>query len=304
MSTQKLRSIRTWLIRNGRSLDVARWYFHFEDGSVQPVLKALACYQNTDGGFGHGLEPDMRTPASSPIATWAATLILREVGMPPMAGQMIDKMLTYLDSTLIDNERWATTVLETNNAPHAPWWQFSPDNEFWGWNPTVELATFIILAGKNRPLLQEKAEQIVRRAMADIMSVDYKPESHELANFARSGEILLTHRPDLLPEGFLSKIQQLIKETVANEPSQYQRNEYITTPTFFLNSPKSPYYPAISEIALFFCEHLEDSVNKEGYWPINWTWGDESIHSDSLRDWRGSLIMENMLYLQQFKPDF
>lgn len=303
MSTQKLRSIRTWLIRNGRALDVARWYYHFEDGDVQNVLKALAAYQNPDGGFGHGLEPDLRTPASTPIATWSATLILREVGMPEMAGQMAEKVLDYLAGTLIDDHHWPATVPAINDAPHAPWWHFSTENEFWGWNPSVELAAFILLAGKQRRDLYSKAEQILHLAMDDFMAQDYQPDPHELANFARTGEMLLTERPDLLPAGFLSRMHRFIQESVAPDPSLYGSGEYITTPTFYLNSPDSPYYPVIRDIADFFCDHLEASVGPEGYWPVSWTWGEEPLHPDSLRDWRGSLILENMIYLQHFKPD-
>jgi hypothetical protein len=302
MSTKKLRSIRTWLIRNSRPLDVARWYFQFEDGKAQNVLKALAAYQNSDGGFGHGLEPDLRTPYSSPIATWSATLILREIKFPTMANQMIDKILNYLDETLIEN-RWPTTIPEINEAPHAPWWHFSKENEFWGWNPSVELAAFIIETGKHYPNIYSKAETIINAAMEDFMSSDYKPEVHELANFARSGEVLLAIRPDLLPEGFLNKIRQLIKETVASDPTSYQSDNYITTPSFFLNSPKSPYYPAIKEIADYYCSHLEASVHSKGYWSIPWTWGNDPIHADSLRDWKGYQILENMIYLQHFKPN-
>lgn len=303
MSTKKLRSIRTWLIRNGRPLDVARWYFQFEDGPAQNVLKSLAAYQNPDGGFGHGLEPDMRTPHSSAIATWTATLILREINFPPMAQQMIDKILNYLDETLIENRHWATTIPEINQAPHAPWWHYSSENKFWGWNPSVELAAFIIETGKHRRDLYYKAEKIIQTAMEEFMLMEYRPEIHELANFARTGEVLLANRPDLLPEGFLEKIRKLIKENVASEPSSYQSNDYITTPIFFLNSPQSPYYSAIQETADFFCDHLEASVNTEGYWPIPWNWGDAPIDSNSLRDWKGYQIIENMIYLQHFKPN-
>lgn len=47
-----------FIYRNSRSLVLARWQYHFEDGSKEAVLKALSYYQNEDGGFGHALEPD------------------------------------------------------------------------------------------------------------------------------------------------------------------------------------------------------------------------------------------------------
>ena len=58
---------RAFVYRNARPLDIARWQYHFESGSSDAVLKALATYQNADGGFGHALEPDAWNPNSSPI---------------------------------------------------------------------------------------------------------------------------------------------------------------------------------------------------------------------------------------------
>lgn len=45
------------------------------------MLNALGFYQNEDGGFGNGLEADFLNPNSSPMATWAATETLREIGL-------------------------------------------------------------------------------------------------------------------------------------------------------------------------------------------------------------------------------
>lgn len=302
MGSQKLRAIRTWHIRNARALDVARWYYHFEDGDVREVLKALAAYQNPDGGFGHGLEPDSRTAVSSPIATWTASQILREVGLPELAREMIHKMLGYLESTLAENHRWPATIPAMNDAPHAPWWHYTKDNEFWGWNPTVELAAFILKTAEPGQNLYSRAETILRMAMDTLMAPDYQVNPHELANFARAGEILHEIRRDLLPEGFLDRMGVLLRQTVTLDPAAYRDDEYLTTPTFFMDSPESIYYPALSEIADFFRTWLEDSIRPEGYWNVSWSWGDAPLHPDSLRDWRGSLILENMLYLQHFKP--
>ena len=39
----------------------------FEDADPHGVVDALRGYQNADGGFGHGLEPDKRCPDSLPL---------------------------------------------------------------------------------------------------------------------------------------------------------------------------------------------------------------------------------------------
>ena len=45
-----------------------------------PFLDALADYQNSDGGFGNAIEPDIRCELSTPIGTTVALQILRDLG--------------------------------------------------------------------------------------------------------------------------------------------------------------------------------------------------------------------------------
>lgn len=89
---------RSFVYHNARPLDIARWQYHFENGSSGDVLTALAAYQNDDGGFGHALEPDAWNPHSSPIQTWAATEILREIGFVDPTHPIIKGILRYLFS--------------------------------------------------------------------------------------------------------------------------------------------------------------------------------------------------------------
>ncbi|MFQ7672712.1 MAG: hypothetical protein ACLRLY_09730 [Clostridium sp.] len=72
---------RRFVYKNARPLELAKWQYHFENGSREAVLETLACYQNTDGGFGYGLEPDYWNPHSSPSQTYEATEIIWEIGM-------------------------------------------------------------------------------------------------------------------------------------------------------------------------------------------------------------------------------
>ena len=52
-----------------RLVDRHRYAFLFKDGPAGPVIDALRGYRNPDGGFGHGLEPDIRSPERQPAAT-------------------------------------------------------------------------------------------------------------------------------------------------------------------------------------------------------------------------------------------
>ena len=73
---------REFLLEHARPLERALFLRDFEDGSAHDVLDALSAFRNQDGGFGHGLEPDLALPASSVLATSHALHILHAVGAP------------------------------------------------------------------------------------------------------------------------------------------------------------------------------------------------------------------------------
>src|SRR4029450_534973 len=51
----------------GRALPDRRGFeVLFDGGDAEAVLAALSGYRNADGGYGHGLEPDLRAPESQP----------------------------------------------------------------------------------------------------------------------------------------------------------------------------------------------------------------------------------------------
>ena len=46
---------------------------------IYNVINILKTYQNTDGGFANALEPDCWNINSTPLQTWAATRIIKEI---------------------------------------------------------------------------------------------------------------------------------------------------------------------------------------------------------------------------------
>ena len=72
MTQAQFQQIRRWVLRNGRPLEWARWQAMFEGGSQNQAAEVLRGYQNADGGFGWGLEPDCMNPQSSPYQTGSA----------------------------------------------------------------------------------------------------------------------------------------------------------------------------------------------------------------------------------------
>lgn len=69
---------RGFLTTHGRVLDRARLDVHLGLGDASSVLRALDAYRNSDGGYGRGLEPDLRAWGSQPAAAMHALEIIAE----------------------------------------------------------------------------------------------------------------------------------------------------------------------------------------------------------------------------------
>lgn len=81
-----------WL--TARVLEQRRFAHHFRGGGADAVETALAAYRNEDGGYGHGLEPDLRGPVSHPSHTAHALYVLDSAGR--CGGPRVERMCRYL----------------------------------------------------------------------------------------------------------------------------------------------------------------------------------------------------------------
>jgi hypothetical protein len=80
MSTPDFAAAEQFLAATGRVLDRRRFARLFGPDGPEPVRDAVAAYRNPDGGFGHALEPDGRSPGSQPLAIALALATLDEAG--------------------------------------------------------------------------------------------------------------------------------------------------------------------------------------------------------------------------------
>ncbi|MFF0482043.1 hypothetical protein [Streptomyces sp. NPDC004435] len=81
-----------WL--TARVLEQRRFAYHFLRAGADPVEAALTAYLDEDGGYGHGLEPDLRGPVSQPLHTAHALRILDSIGR--CGGLRVERICRYL----------------------------------------------------------------------------------------------------------------------------------------------------------------------------------------------------------------
>jgi hypothetical protein len=68
----------TFVSTHGRILERRRMGLLAGAGTAEEVLTALDAYRNADGGYGWGLEPDLRSATSQPVAAMHALEVLAE----------------------------------------------------------------------------------------------------------------------------------------------------------------------------------------------------------------------------------
>ncbi len=85
-----------FVLLTARVLEQHLFAHHFRGGDAAPVERALNAYRNEDGGYGHGLEPDLRGPVSQPLHTARALRVLDAVGR--CGGRRAEDVCRYLTS--------------------------------------------------------------------------------------------------------------------------------------------------------------------------------------------------------------
>lgn len=304
MTTHKLtphqwRQARAYLLHKARPLEAARYRFHFEAGSAGEVLATLAAYKNDDGGFGHALEPDLRTPASSALATSVAIQIMDEVRAPsshPLVQGALAYLLASFDSA---TQRWRIIPPEAEDAPRAFWWMDAGlDDRFdYFWlNPRAELlGAFWQLAGPARvPWLASLTTRIVE----EIEGHDKPVAGNDLLCALRLAATPAL--PDALRTRLLARLRQDVVASVETRPERWQQHG--VRPLDVALTPDSAYAGLLAEPLQANLDFLIDSQGADGAWMPTWSWAplDAVAWGKAAREWKGVLTLNALRALHDW----
>jgi hypothetical protein len=273
---------RDFIYRQGRLLDGRLFATLFEGASPQGVLDALRGYRNPDGGFGHGLEPDVRCPSSQPLDVEVALQTMDAVGA--IDEEMVQAALDFL-AGVSGPEGGVPIVLPSIAAyPHAEHWGdgvFPP-----GLNPTAGIAGLLFKFGIRHPWL-DGAAAFCRQELERELPGD----AHTLI------EVLtfLEHTPDR------DFAERLIPAVTAQLPhaALYLGNAddegYGLTPLQFAPTPESRWRSLFTDDQIdAHLDRLQREQQPDGGWPVIWNPPSEA----STLEWRGHLTL---LALQTLK---
>lgn len=300
LSEAALDRARSFIEERARPLERALYSYHFAGADPEPVLAALAEFQNSDGGFGRGLEPDFRLPASSALATTVGLQVLREV-RTSADHPLVQSAIRYLlDSYDPEHQVWPIIPPTADSAPHAPWWGYSENlADQWGGflaNPRAEIVGYLHQYASLVP-----ADLLDRLTIAQIDHLEGAQD--EMVMFDLMCYVRLVETPTLpedVRELTLPRIKKAADRLVVRDPGQWR--EYGLKPIDIVRSPDSPFIRGLErEIELNLDFEVERQA-EDGSWPPAWTWGD--LHPETWptaeREWKGVLTLHTLKVLRDF----
>lgn len=289
-------SAKQFILENARPVDLAVYKYFFENKPKEHVIRELSKYQNSDGGFGHGLEPDYWNPHSSPIATNDAIITLYRIGALNRDLNIISGIVHYLnsyDSFNIDKKRWLFAIDSNKNYPHAIWWEKENDG-ISGFNPTMSLAAFSFCYCGQTKL----NEEILKEGILYL-------EKHEeisgdaLKCYLLAYELLQdNHITDLIDLNHLKTLlSKRIYHAICKNTQKYGV-EYVPMPSDFFCGIYSDFITSeLQELVDAEKEILGNMQKEDGGFDISWKWGTDYSEFEQARSWwRPRLTLDFLLF--------
>ncbi|MEV4539164.1 hypothetical protein AB0J82_35870 [Asanoa sp. NPDC049518] len=276
---------RDFIRREGRLLERRLFATCFEGAPGTGVLDVLRGYRNDDGGFGHGLEPDKRCPASLPIdveCALAAMATARTVD-----ADLVRDACDYLAKVAASDGAvpLAFPVIEDYpRASHWSDWTYEP-----GLNPTAGLVGLLHELGIDHPWIPAASAYV----WTALDTVDLPTDAHALS------EVLgfLRHAPE---RDRATAAAARVREALTSaswfrlDPDD---SGYGLSPLSVAPSADSPWRGLFDEdVIQAHLDRLERDQQDDGGWPVTW----EPPGQAALAEWRGVVTLGSLRTLVSY----
>lgn len=285
MSIPDIDAAEQFIAAHGRVLDRRRFERLFRGGEAQPVRDAVAAYRNPDGGFGHGLEPDGRTPASQPAAVELGLRILHEADA--WSAGLAAGACDWLAATAPAEGGSVFVDASVQGWPHAPWWA-AEEGRPASLVSTGQIAGTLHARGVRHPWL-DRATEVMWSRIAGLSEAG----PYDMLGVLR----FLDHVPDRdrAEEAFAGAGPLLFKldlvETDPDAPGEKFR------PLSFAPAPGCLARGLFDDATIdAHLDHLAAAQREDGGWMFGWpSWSPAAEAS-----WRGSMTVDALRTLRGY----
>lgn len=303
LSRKSFKRAERFLFESARPLEKHLYLHLFVGLPVDQVVVELARYANPVGGYGHGIEPDLRYEGASALGTSVALQWMRlckldaehEVVQHAL-GSMLDTLEPAAGVSGGEGWRIIPDLARTNDVEQAPWWSRPPSNadSRATFNPSAELLGYMIQWG-----LAEKVNGVAT-FLLDFLKTQVDPlESHDLLCLMRLAQT--PNLPEELKAAVIQRLQRDAPLVAATDPSQW--GGYVLMPLWLAPTPGHHAAGALGEDLLNANLDFEITRQHEnGQWDPSWDWGPQRRAGWELAkpDWQGVLTLQTLLTLRAY----
>lgn len=287
--TPDLSRATDFIWKSARLLERQRFAQLFLHGKPQAVLEALRPYQNPDGGFGNGLEPDIRGPVSQPVPTWNALRILDESAA--FAEPIVTQICDYLQSITTAEGGVPFALPSVRAYPRAPWWE-SEDQPSASLNPTAALAALLHKHQIEHPWLEAATAYCWRKLETLDQTNAY--EMRAVLPFLEAVPDRQRAEKVFARVGAKVREQQLVTLTPGTQDDAH-------SPLDFAPSPQSLARRLFSQAEIdAHLDALASAQQEDGGWQFHWL----AWNPATTLEWRGILTIEALSTLQAYGRQF
>jgi hypothetical protein len=275
-----LSAAEAFLAGHARVLDRRRFQLLMGETDPTAVLAALDGYRNPDGGYGWGLEPDLRSPESQPGPALHAFEVFDDI-TPATAPQAI-VLCDWLQSVTLPDGGLPFALPLTTTAGTAPWWA-NPDTTV----SSVQI-TAVVAAAAHRVAAHDPAvaahpwlERATDYCLAAIEAIEETPHALVLAFAVRFLDEVHKTRPEAA-----DLLAHLGKHVPANGQVHVEggTEEEMLRPLDFAPFPGTPARSLFTQDVIDAdLDRLAGLQQDDGGWVVDFA----KISPAGVLDWRG-----------------
>lgn len=273
--SERLAAARGFMAAHARLLDRRRFELLFDDGDADAVLAALNAYRNPDGGYGHGLEPDLRAAESQPAAALHAFEVFADLA--PVTTAEAVGLCDWLEGVSLPDGGLPFAFPIADATGCAPFWAQADPTAF-----SLQI-TAIVAAHATRVAAHDPGvarhpwlARATSRCLAAIDALEQAPAAYELAfavrflDAANEGDRLARLGEYVPRDGRLAVTGGLADEALR--------------PVDLAPEPGRPARRLLDEDAIAAdLDRLADEQEEDGGWSVDF----QSYSPAAALDWRG-----------------